>query len=507
MEEHSEIVNSERMEGCLPARFSWRRLLHFAGPSLVMSAAFVDPGNLEGDLQVGVVAKYSLLWLMFTSTVLAFIIQMLAAKLGVVTDRHLAQVCREEYPWLPRYLLWLMMELAIIGSDIQEVIGSAIAINLLTGGFVPLWWGAILTAFTSFLLLYLSSLGPRVLEGFFGLLITTMTISFVVLYYVADVPAEEVLKGFIPTIPKGTMTAAVGLVGALIMPHNIYLHSAVVLSRDVNRSSAASIREAMFYFGVEVAFTLMITVVINLCIISVFASAFSGSAFEDIGLMNAGRYLGNTFGPEMVYVWALGLIGSGQSSVMAGGYAGQYVMDGFLNLQVPLWQRLLVSRSIAIVPTLIVAVMYKAAWQLDVLNQWLNVVQAIQIPFALIPVLVLTGSKRIMGKFANSMPTNIVCWTAGLTILGINFSSVFQDVVKEYVQMPLVLSMGGTALTALYISFVLYLIAEPFLPRRDGDSKREFLPTSSPLSEDAARIEEREPLIPRERDSEEVDEQ
>lgn len=459
-----------------------------------MSAAFVDPGNLEGDLQVGVVAKYNLLWLMLTSTILAFVIQMLAAKLGVVTERHLAEVCREEYPWFARHLLWLMMELAIIGSDIQEVVGSAIAINLLTQGIVPLWGGAILTTLTSFLLLYLDNLGPRVLEGFFALLITIMTVAFVVLYYVADIPAPEVLKGlFVPTIPEGTVNAAVGLVGALIMPHNIYLHSAVVLSRDIDRTSATGKKEAMFYFGIEVAFTLMITVVINLCVISVFASAFYGSTVEDIGLMNAGIYLGRKFGPEMVFVWALGLIGSGQSSVMAGGYAGQFVMDGFLNLKVPLWLRLLVSRSMAIVPTLLVAIMYRAAWQLDVLNQWLNVLQAVQIPFALIPVLVLTGNKRIMGAFANSPVTNIVCWAIGLAILGINFSSVFQIVIQDkFMEQSLPVSTAGTVLTSLYFSFVLYLIVEPFFPKRKPEPVREPLLPTHDLLEAAPYDEEEE---------------
>ncbi|CAD7705426.1 unnamed protein product [Ostreobium quekettii] len=470
---------SGKSAGLTPANFSWRRLLHFAGPSLLMSAAFVDPGNLEGDLQVGIQTRYSLLWLMLSSTILAFIIQMLAAKLGVVTGKHLAEVCRSEYPSVPRYFLWLMMEMAIIGSDIQEVVGSSIAIYLLSCGCVPLWGGAILTAMTSFLLLYLDAMGPRVLEGLFGLLISTMAIAFVVLYAYADINGVEVLKGLVvPSLPSGSMNVAVGLVGSIIMPHNIYLHSAVVLNRDIDRTSVPAIREAMFYFSVEVCLTLVVTVLINTCVISVFASA---SFPADIGLANAGEYLGHHFGEEMVFVWALGLIGSGQSSVMAGGYAGQYVMDGFLNLKVSKWLRLGVSRSLAIVPTLCVALMYHNSWDLDTLNEWLNVLQAVQIPFALIPVLVLTSKKRIMGQFANTQSTNVIVWAIGLTVLSINFASVFQLIKEGYSQGSCGVSAASTFIIVLYIVFMFYMIVEPCLPKKqEGPSWEEpLLPTIS----------------------------
>lgn len=477
---------SGKSAGLMPTNFSWRRLLHFAGPSLLMSAAFVDPGNLEGDLQVGIQTRYSLLWLMLSSTILAFIIQMLAAKLGVVTGKHLAEVCRAEYPTLPRYFLWFMMELAIIGSDIQEVAGSSIAIYLLSCGRVPLWAGSILTALTSFLLLYLDAMGPRVLEGLFGLFISTMAIAFVALYAKADINGLEVLKGLVvPSLPSGSMNVAIGLVGSLIMPHNIYLHSAVVLNRDISRTSVSAVREAMFYFSVEVCLTLVVTVLINTCVISVFASA---SFSPDTGLANAGQYLGQHFGGEMVFVWALGLIGSGQSSVMAGGYAGQFVMEGFLDLKVSKWQRLAVSRSLAIVPTLCVALMYRKRWELDALNEWLNVLQAVQIPFALIPVLVLTSKKRIMGQFANTQTTNFIVWVIGLSILSINFASVFQLIKQGYSQGPRGVSAAATFIIVLYFIFMFYMIMEPCMPKKHQVPSWEepLLPTiTAPLTLEA----------------------
>ncbi|CAD7696948.1 unnamed protein product [Ostreobium quekettii] len=218
--------------------------------------------------------------------------------------------------------------------------------------------------------------------------------------------------------------------------------------------------------------SLQVTVVINTCVISVFASA---KFPDDVGLGNAGTYLSDHFGKEMVFVWALGLIGSGQSSVMAGGYAGQFVMDGFLNLRVSKWLRLAVSRSLAIVPTLCVALMYRNSWELDVLNEWLNVLQAVQIPFALIPVLVLTSRRRVMGQFVNTRTTSITVWAIGVSILSINFVSVFQFLLEGYEQGPFGVSVAVSSVIFLYFAFVLYLVLEPCLPKKQGGPDMEPL--------------------------------
>lgn len=467
-------AESKEWDGCCTA-FSWRRFLHFAGPSLLMSAAFVDPGNLEGDLQVGKESGYRLMWLMMTSTILGFIIQMLAAKLGVVTGRHLAEVCRAEYPPLPRYLLWLMMEIAIICSDMQEVIGSAIAINLLSHNYIKPDVGVIITAVTSFLLLYLDTLGPRVLEGFFGVLISTIAVAFIVLFCEAGVNGWEIVKGFvIPRIHGDAMSEAVGLVGSLIMPHNIYLHSAVVLSRSIDRTLDSKKAEALFYFGMEVAITLMVTVFINMCLIAVFATTYYEKPYRDVGLKQAGIDLGNIYGPLMKYVWAIGLIGSGQASVMAGGYAGQFVMMGFLDLKVSTWLRLLLSRSIAIVPTFIVAYKYTGD-SLDSLNEKLNILQAVQIPFALVPVLVMTSRRRIMGPFANSFMTKSVCWLVSAAIFGINFKSFYDTLLEIFRHRSIAVRIICVIGIIFYIGFIIYLLVEPFASRRRPDISSERL--------------------------------
>jgi NRAMP (natural resistance-associated macrophage protein)-like metal ion transporter len=231
-----------------------------------------------------------------------------------------------------------MAEVAIIGSDIQEVIGSAIAISLLSNGSIPLWAGVLTTAVTAFILLFVERWGYRALESLFGGLIGIMVVAFAVMYAKAGVPALEVLEGFaLPRLPRAAIPQAVALVGSLIMPHNIYLHSALVQTRRLHASSASTKREALTYFGLESAIALFIAVLINLFVIAVFAAGFYGSGADDIGLATAGLHLGERFGGFVVYIWALGLLAAGQSSTMTGTYTGQFVMAGFLDLQINPW--------------------------------------------------------------------------------------------------------------------------------------------------------------------------
>jgi natural resistance-associated macrophage protein 2 len=316
--------------------FSMKRLMKFAGPGLLMSIAYVDPGNLESDLQTGARTGYTLGWLVFWSTFLGFLVQLLAMRLGIVTNKHLAQHCRDVYPVAPRIFLWLMTEVAIIGSDIQEVIGSAIAIQLLSNSAVPLWAGVLITGVDTFFLLFLEKLGARKLEAFFGVLVATMTASFGVMYVKAKCPTADVLLGvLLPKMRSSDLDIAMGVVGALVMPHNIFLHSALVQSRKIDMSSKVAKREAILYNAIESGASLGITVVINLFVVAVFAAGFHGTdAVKDVGLSSAGTYLGARFGEVTKIIWAIGLLAAGQSSTMTGTYTGQFVMSGFMDLQV-----------------------------------------------------------------------------------------------------------------------------------------------------------------------------
>ncbi|KAH0510640.1 Natural resistance-associated macrophage protein 2 [Microtus ochrogaster] len=413
--------------------FSFRKLWAFTGPGFLMSIAYLDPGNIESDLQSGAVAGFKLLWVLLLATIVGLLLQRLAARLGVVTGLHLAEVCHRQYPKVPRVILWLMVELAIIGSDMQEVIGSAIAINLLSAGRVPLWGGVLITIADTFVFLFLDKYGLRKLEAFFGFLITIMALTF---GYEASVtglkPSQsQVLRGmFVPSC-SGCSTPqieqAVGIVGAVIMPHNMYLHSALVKSRQVNRANKREVREANKYFFIESCIALFVSFIINVFVVSVFAEAFFGktnmqvvdvcrnSSSPHTGLFpndnstlavdiyKGGVVLGCYFGPAALYIWAVGILAAGQSSTMTGTYSGQFVME---------------------------------------------------LPFALIPILTFTSLRPVMNEFSNG-----IGWRIAGGILVLIVCSINMYFVVVYVQDlgHLALYVVAAVISVAYLSFVFYL--------------------------------------------------
>eukprot|EP00878_Enallax_costatus_P009171 GHUV01009586.1.p1 GENE.GHUV01009586.1~~GHUV01009586.1.p1 ORF type:complete len:419 (+),score=81.59 GHUV01009586.1:440-1696(+) len=281
------------------------------------------------------------------------------------------------------------------------------------------------------------------------------------MFYKARVPLEAVAEGFIkPTVPRPNIAQAVALVGSLIMPHNIYLHSALVQTRALRNEDEHHKREALVYYGIESAMSLLISVFINMFVTGVFAAGFYGQALQDIGLENAGVYLGNTYGPVMVYIWALGLLAAGQSSTMTGTYTGQFVMEGYIRLKISPWARILITRSVALVPALVVAVVTRNddnSTALDSLNQWLNLLQSVQLPFALIPVLAFNASKALMGKFANSAAMIGVTVAISLGVMLVNVSGVF-----AFAEAALT-GASTTAWTVVAGLMVLYLIVVGYL--------------------------------------------
>ncbi|KAG1368601.1 Metal transporter Nramp2 [Cocos nucifera] len=385
--------------------FSWRKLWLFTGPGFLMSIAFLDPGNLEGDLQAGAIAGYSLLWLLFWATAMGLLIQMLSARLGVATGKHLAELCREEYPGWARLALWFMAEVAMIGADIQEVIGSAIAIKILSRGVLPLWAGVVITAMDCFMFLFLENYGVRKLEAVFAFLIATMAFSFAWMCGETRPSGKELLIGvLVPKLSSKTIRQAVGVVGCVIMPHNVFLHSALVQSRKIDPSKEICVQEALNYYSIESTLALIVSFTINLFVTTVFAKGFYGTKeANSIGLENAGQFLQEKYGGGLfpiLYIWGIGLLAAGQSSTITGTYAGQFIMGGFLNLRLKKWIRALITRSFAIVPTIIVALFFNTSDSaLDILNEWLNVLQSVQIPFALIPLLTLVSKEHLMGVF------------------------------------------------------------------------------------------------------------
>ncbi|KAJ4714783.1 Metal transporter [Melia azedarach] len=443
--------------------FSWKKLWLFTGPGFLMSIAFLDPGNLEGDLQAGAIAGYSLLWLLMWATAMGLLVQLLAARLGVATGRHLAELCREEYPTWARMLLWIMAELALIGADIQEVIGSAIAIKILSNGVLPLWSGVIITAFDCFIFLFLENYGVRKLEAVFAVLIATMALSFAWMFGETKPSGTELLLGIlIPKLGSKTIQQAVGVVGCIIMPHNVFLHSALVQSRDVDHRKKGRVQEALRYYSIESTLALVVSFIINLFVTTVFAKGFYGTELaNNIGLVNAGQYLQEKYGGGLfpiLYIWAIGLLAAGQSSTITGTYAGQFIMGGFLNLRLKKWLRALITRSCAIVPTMIVALVFDTSEDtLDVLNEWLNVLQSVQIPFALIPLLCLVSKENIMGTFKIGPILKMVAWLVAALVIVINGYLLLNFFSSEVT--GVMFTTFVCAFTGAYVGFIIYLVS------------------------------------------------
>ncbi|KAJ6633261.1 Protein Malvolio [Pseudolycoriella hygida] len=465
--------------------FSFRKLWAFTGPGFLMSIAYLDPGNIESDLQSGAVAQYKLLWVLLTATVLGLVVQRLAARLGVVTGLHLAEMCYRQYKTFPRLVLWIMVEVAIIGSDMQEVIGTAIAIYLLSNKAVPLWAGTLITIVDTFTFLFLDKYGLRKLELFFGFLITVMAVTFGYEYIVSAPPQGEVLKGmFFPWCTgcqSKELLQAVGIVGAVIMPHNLYLHSALVKSRDIDRRQSSKVRDANFYFFVEACIALFISFIINVFVVAVFAHGLYGKTNKEItdscvnqtmyhdaydlfglntnivdaDLYKGGIFLGCTFGAAAMYIWAVGILAAGQSSTMTGTYAGQFAMEGFLNLQWARWKRVLFTRLIAIVPTFCVAFFSKIE-DLTGMNDILNAVMALQLPFAVIPTIAFTSSQFIMGEYANGIGNKIVSCILCVVVILINIFFVTDQVINAELHWGWMLLV--VIFAVLYISFNAYLV-------------------------------------------------
>uniref|UniRef100_A0A8C3AH14 Solute carrier family 11 member 2 n=1 Tax=Cyclopterus lumpus TaxID=8103 RepID=A0A8C3AH14_CYCLU len=478
--------NNEPLSTCiyvsLQRVFSFRKLWAFTGPGFLMSIAYLDPGNIESDLQSGAKAGFKLLWVLLAATIIGLLLQRLAARLGVVTGMHLAEVCNRQYRTVPRIILWLMVELAIIGSDMQEVIGCAIAFNLLSSGRIPLWAGVLITIIDTFVFLFLDKYGLRKLEAFFGVLISVMAITFGYEYVTVSPDQGELLKGMFMPYCEGCgpvqLSQAVGIVGAVIMPHNIYLHSALVKSREVDRSNRKEVREANKYFFIEATIALFISFLINVFVVAVFAEAFYGrtnqevysvcnqtgsphssifplnNATLEVNLYRGGVVLGCFFGPAALYIWAVGILAAGQSSTMTGTYSGQFVMEGFLNLRWSRFARVFLTRSIAITPTLLVAI-FQDVQHLTGMNDFLNVLQSVQLPFALIPILTFTSLPSLMHEFANGLVFKIGGGLVILIVCGINMYFVVVFVTELNSVWLYVLA---AFVCIAYLTFVGYLV-------------------------------------------------
>ncbi|KAJ4966064.1 hypothetical protein NE237_017913 [Protea cynaroides] len=369
---------------------------------------------------------YKLLWVILVGLVFALIIQSLSANLGVSTGKHLAELCKLEYPKFLKYCLWLLAEISVIAADIPEVIGTAFALNILL--HIPLWVGVLLTGSSTLLLLGLQKYGIRKLEIVIAILVFVMAACyFGELSYIKP-PISKVLEGmFIPKLSdQSAIGDAIALLGALVMPHNLYLHSALVLSRKIP-PSARSINDACRFFLIESGFALFIAILINVAVVSVtgtvcFAENLSQENLDrcnNLTLDSASFLLKNVLGKSSSIIYAIALLASGQSSTVTGTYAGQFIMQGFLDLKMKKWVRNLMTRTIAITPSLIVSIIggSSGAGQLIIIA---SMILSFELPFALIPLLKFSSSASKMGPHKNSICIIVISWILGLMIIGIN---------------------------------------------------------------------------------------
>lgn len=408
----------------IPKNGTWLiKLLAFSGPGYLVAVGYMDPGNWATDLIGGSRFGYTLLSVILLSSLTAMLFQYLSAKLGIATGRDLAQICRDKFSPTVNFLLWIMCEIMIIACDLAEVIGSAIAINLLF--HIPLLWGVIITGADVLLLLLLQKKGFRWLEALIITMITTIIVCFTIDLFLAQPIVRDVLNGFIPTknilTDKTLLYIAIGIVGATIMPHNLYLHSSIVQTRNYEETDAGK-KEAIKYTGFDTIIALTMAFFVNAAILAMSAAVFHTNGLTDVGdIADAHKLLSPLLGTTLAStLFALALLASGQNSTITGTLAGQIIMEGFLNLRIKPWLRRIITRGVALIPALIAIVIFgeNSLTKLLILSQ---VVLSIQLPFALFPLVYFTAKKNIMGQFTNHKIVTTLATLASLTIATLNF--------------------------------------------------------------------------------------
>ena len=396
-------------------------MLAFAGPGYLVAVGYMDPGNWATDLAGGSQFGYTLLSVILISNLMAILLQGLSSKLGIVTGRDLAQACRDNYSTPVSYFLWVICELAIAACDLAEVIGSAIALNLLF--HIPLTIGIALTALDVMLVLFLQNKGFRLLEALVIALIMTVGACFLFEIILSNPPFGAVMAGFIPKAEvignPAMLYVAVGILGATVMPHNLYLHSSIVQTRRYEETTDGK-KEAVKFAFIDSTVALSFALFINAAILIVAAATFHKSGHSDVAeIQDAYKLLTPLLGAGASAMFALALLASGQNSTLTGTLAGQIVMEGFLNIRLRPWVRRLITRGIAIVPAAIVAIMYgeSGTAKLLVLSQ---VVLSMQLSFAVFPLVAFTSDKVKMGEFANPVWLKVLAYLVAVVIAGLN---------------------------------------------------------------------------------------
>ncbi|CAG4990819.1 Divalent metal cation transporter MntH [Dyadobacter sp. CECT 9275] len=410
----------------------WKKMMAFTGPGLMVAVGYIDPGNWATDIEGGSRFGYTLLSVILISNLFAMLLQHLALKLGIATGRDLAQACRDYYSRPVSLVLWVLSEIAIAATDLAEVIGSAIALNLLFG--LPLPAGVVFTAFDVLIVLYFQQKGFRIIESIVAGLMGTILLCFLYEMIVAQPSIAAMASGLLPrkeiVSNPGMLYIAIGILGATVMPHNLYLHSSIVQTRAFKRDETGK-RSAIKFATIDSTVSLAIAFFINGSILVLAATAFHKNGhFEIADITDAYHLLDPVLGVSLASIFfALALLASGQSSTLTGTLAGQIVMEGFLNIRLKPWLRRLITRGIAILPALIVSYLFgeKGTADLLVLSQ---VVLSLQLSFAVVPLVFFTSKRSLMGSFANSRAITFFSWLVSLIIIGLNGYLLFNTLFR-----------------------------------------------------------------------------
>src|SRR6187401_3453231 len=449
-------------------RKGWKKILAFLGPAYLVSVGYMDPGNWATDLQGGARFGYKLIWVLLMSNLMALLLQSLSARLGIVRGRDLAQANRETYPRYINYALYGLAEIAIAATDLAEILGMAIGLQLLTG--LPLIWGVLITVLDTFLFLFLQRLGIRKMEAFIIALIAVIGISFLIEIILVKPQLAEVATGFIPTIPNDTaLYIAIGIIGATVMPHNLYLHSALVQTRKIKRDDAG-IKKALKLNFIDSTIALNLAFFVNAAILVLAATAFFKTGRTDVAEIKVAHellpsFLGTKFAPIL---FAIALIASGQSSTITGTLAGQIVMEGYLQLRIAPWVRRLMTRLIAIIPAVIV-ILINGEDNIDSLLVFSQVILSLQLGFAVIPLIHFTSDKQAMGKFAIKPLVIILASVIAAILVYLNIRMVVEQAADYFATSDNIFLKALIILAGLF--FVSLLAVATIYPLRKRKQK------------------------------------
>ena len=469
MKQNSDSLSEVHQSVDTGKRTGWKRILSFIGPAYLVSVGYMDPGNWATDLAGGSKFGYQLIWILLMSNLIALLLQSLSARLGIVRGLDLAQASRNSYPKWVNIPLFILAQTAIVACDLAEIIGMAIGLQLLFN--LPLIWGISLTIFDTFLLLFLMNKGMRKMEAFIVSMVFVVGLSFLVEMFIVEPSFKEIAKGFKPSLLSGqALYIAIGIIGATVMPHNLYLHSSLVQTRKFERDHAG-IKEAIKFNFIDTAVALNLAFFVNAAILILAAAAFYTNGLHEVAeIQDAHKLLENIFGGVAPTLFAIALIAAGQSSTVTGTLAGQIIMEGHLNLRIEPWMRRLITRLLAIIPAFF-TILYFGDDALSGLLILSQVILSLQLGFAVIPLIHFTSNKLEMKEFAIKNWVKILAWLSALVIVTLNVKLVIEEILTwseaaggwyiNFLVIPVAILIG---LLLLYI--FIYPMLKPKLPVR-----------------------------------------